>query len=66
MAFRGKDVNALLQTLTQAGSTYRLIQTPDPWVQWQVFFEDPNGAVVEVDFDGREVLNSEYKISPKL
>ena len=61
MAFRGEDINALLGKLTRAGLQYRLLRTPDPWVQWQVFFEDPNGAKVEVDFDGNEVLKPEYQ-----
>ncbi|MEO9969129.1 MAG: VOC family protein [Hyphomonadaceae bacterium] len=64
MAFRGEDVNALLRKLKTAGLTYRIVRTPAPWDQWQVFFEDPNGAVVEVDFDGQEALEPEYQPSP--
>ena len=60
MAFRGKDVNALLQKLKTAGLDYRITRTPAPWDQWQVFFEDPNGAVVEVDFDGQEIPEPEH------
>ena len=36
---------------------YEIKRMPDPWVRWQVFFKDPSGAVVEVDFDGREILD---------
>ena len=61
MAFRGEGVNGLLAKLKAAGVDYRLKSTPDPWVQWQVFFEDPNGAVVEVDFDGAESLDPDYR-----
>jgi len=61
MAFRGTDANDLLEKLTEAEIPYRLVRTPDPWVQWQVFFEDPNGAVVEVDFDGTEDLKPEFQ-----
>jgi len=61
MAFRGNDVNGLLEKLKAAGLTYRIKRTPEPWDQWQVFFEDPNGAVVEVDFDGQEILDAEYQ-----
>lgn len=61
MAFRGENINALLDKLKQADLKYRLTRTPDPWVQWQVFFEDPNGAKVEVDFDGNEILKPEYQ-----
>ena len=62
MAFRGENINALLRKLTSAGLAYRLKPTPAPWVQWQVFFEDPNGAVVELDFDGKETLDPEFVI----
>ena len=61
MAFRGENVNALLDKLTQAGLQYHLTRTPDPWVQWQVFFEDPNNAKVEVCFDGHEALKPKYQ-----
>ncbi len=62
MAFRGENINAFLRKLKSAGLAYSLKPTPAPWVQWQVFFEDPNGAVVEVDFDGTETLDSEFQI----
>ena len=62
MAFRGQDVNALLDKLKAAELPYRIKRTPDPWDQWQVFFEDPNGAVVEIDFDGQEVLKPEHQL----
>lgn len=61
MAFRGEDMNGLLQKLKTAGVDYKVKRTPDPWVQWQVFFEDPNGAVVEVDFDGQEPLDPAFQ-----
>ena len=61
MAFRGKDINALLDRLKTAGLAFRISRTPAPWVQWQVFFEDPNGAIVEVDFDGHETLSPEHQ-----
>ena len=61
MAFRGKDINALLDRLKTAGLAFRISRTPAPWEQWQVFFEDPNGAIVEVDFDGRETLAPEHQ-----
>ena len=63
MAFRGEDLNALLQKLKSAKLDYRIVRTPAPWDQWQVFFQDPNGADVEVDFDGKEVLNPEHAMT---
>jgi len=64
MAFRGEGLSALLSKLKTIGLKYRIIRTPDPWDQWQVFFEDPNGAVVEVDFDGQEILEAEHQPNP--
>ena len=60
MAFRGEGLNALLQKLKSAKLDYRILRTPDPWEQWQVFFKDPNGVDVEVDFDGKETLAPEH------
>lgn len=54
MAFRGEGVNDFLAKLKSRSLGYRIVRTPDPWVQWQVFFKDPNGVDVEVDFDGHE------------
>lgn len=59
MAFRGEGVNVLIDKLKSLNLDYRIMRTPDPWVQWQVFFQDPNGADVEVDFDGNEALSPE-------
>lgn len=61
MAFRGEGINTLLGDLKAAGLTYRLSRTQSPWVQWQVFFKDPNGVDVEVDFDGNENVDAIYK-----
>ena len=63
MAFRGEGINALLQKLKSAKLDYSIVRTPAPWDQWQVFFQDPNGADVEVDFDSKEVLNPEHAIT---
>lgn len=60
MAFRGEGINALLDKLKSAGLQYRIVRTPEPRIQWQVFFKDPNGADVEVDFDGHEPLSAEH------
>ena len=60
MAFRGQGLNMLLQKLKTFDLDYRIVRTPEPWEQWQVFFQDPNGADVEVDFDGQESLDPEY------
>ena len=54
MAFRGGDITATLELLCAQGVAYRLIRLPRPWSTWQVFFEDPNGAEVEIDFDASQ------------
>jgi len=61
MAFRAEGMMTLLKTLRAMDVPYRLLRTPDPWVQWQVFFKDPNGADVEVDYDGTEPLEDGYE-----
>ena len=52
MAFRGDGMEDLIAALKARGMEYRLIKTPEPWQQWQLFFDGPNGERVEVDFDG--------------
>ena len=54
MAFWGEGIAATLELLLSRGIAYRLIRLPRPWSNWQVFFEDPNGAEVEIDFDASE------------
>jgi hypothetical protein len=31
-----------------------LRRAPDPFLTWQLFFPDPNGVEVEIDFDPAE------------
>lgn len=62
MALRGQDINALLQKLGSEEIPFRLKRTPAPWVQWQVFFQDPNGVDVEVDFDGHETVKDAHAL----
>lgn len=60
IAFSGEGLNTLLQILTEANLDYRIVQTPSPWSQWQIFFMDPNGVKVEVDFNGAEDMDLKY------
>ncbi len=57
MAFRSEDINALLGKLKAADVEYRVKRLPERFNDWQVFFHDPNGAKVEVDFDGVEEVD---------
>ncbi|MEZ5652841.1 MAG: VOC family protein [Burkholderiaceae bacterium] len=53
MAFTGRGLRETLERLDADGVRYDLRQLPGGGV-WQLFFHDPNGARVELDFDGSE------------
>lgn len=61
IAFVGGDIVATLTLLKQHGIAYRLLRLPRPWSTWQVFFDDPNGAEVEIDFDATQAVPRELK-----
>jgi catechol 2,3-dioxygenase-like lactoylglutathione lyase family enzyme len=54
MAWRATDLLATTQLLEGKSIRYRLVRTPAPFQRWQLFFEDPNGVEVELDFDAAE------------
>ena len=54
MAFRGEDMASTLKWLDGKGIKYRLSRAPAPFLTWQVFFPDPNGVEVEIDFNPEE------------
>ena len=54
MAFRAEGLPATLAALKAMGVGYRLRRIPAPMDDWQLFFDDPNGATVEFDFAGSE------------
>ncbi|MDO8945103.1 MAG: VOC family protein [Desulfobacterales bacterium] len=54
MAFAGRGLQGFLALLDQRAIAYKVIRAPAPYLTWQVFFEDPNGCAVEVDFDAGE------------
>ena len=64
MAFWGGEIVPTLQLLQREGIAYRLRRLPRPWSTWQVFFTDPNGAEVEIDFDAAQTVPPELKTSP--
>lgn len=53
MAFTGRDLSATLATLKARGMQYTCRRQVSSGT-WQVFFMDPNGARVELDFDRSE------------
>lgn len=62
MAFAGADIVALLEQLQADGIAYQLLRLPRPWSTWQVFFLDPNGAEVEIDFDAAQQVPAHLKV----
>ncbi|MCX7960989.1 MAG: VOC family protein [Burkholderiales bacterium] len=53
MAFTGKDLAKTVARLKARGVPYELRRLP-AYGTWQLFFHDPNGAKVELDFDAAE------------
>ena len=53
MAFTGRDLPATAKKLKEHGIDYELRKLP-AYGTWQLFFHDPNGAKVEIDFDPAE------------
>lgn len=53
MAFSGAGLPLMLEKLKARDLQYELRLQPDG-AQWQLFFYDPNGARVEIDYDKSE------------
>lgn len=53
MAFSAKDLGNTVARLAESGIAYDLRQLPGGGT-WQLFFRDPDGARVELDFDAGE------------
>jgi catechol 2,3-dioxygenase-like lactoylglutathione lyase family enzyme len=58
MAFTAHDLRGSVAKLKARGVSYRLGKLPG-YGTWQLFFVDPNGAKVELDFDPAEQAPSE-------
>ena len=54
MAFAATGLVATADRLTNHHVEYRIIRSPGPDRRWQMFFRDPNGAEVELDFAADE------------
>jgi catechol 2,3-dioxygenase-like lactoylglutathione lyase family enzyme len=54
MAFTGKGLTPAVERLEKHGVPYELRRLPGQWGTWQLFFHDPNGAKIEIDFDRTE------------
>lgn len=53
MAFTGRDLASTVEKLKEKSVAYELRKLPT-YGTWQLFFHDPNGAKVEIDFDPAE------------
>jgi catechol 2,3-dioxygenase-like lactoylglutathione lyase family enzyme len=53
MAFSGRGLAQAVAKLKKQGIAYELRKLP-AYGTWQLFFDDPNGAKVEIDFDPAE------------
>lgn len=53
MAFSGSDLAGTVAKLKARGVAHELRRLPG-YRTWQLFFHDPNGAKVEIDFDPGE------------
>jgi catechol 2,3-dioxygenase-like lactoylglutathione lyase family enzyme len=59
MAFTAQDLPATVAKLKAQGIDYELRKLPT-YGTWQLFFLDPNGAKVELDFDPSEPAPAGY------
>lgn len=54
MAFSASGLVEAVGRLKATGIAHELRRLPGEFRTWQLFFHDPNGAKVELDFDGDE------------
>jgi catechol 2,3-dioxygenase-like lactoylglutathione lyase family enzyme len=64
MAFYGSDLAATVNRLKAKGIAYDLRRLPE-YGTWQLFFFDPNGAKVEIDFDKSEAAPADAVIGTR-
>jgi hypothetical protein len=62
MAFYGADLAGTVKKLKAKGIAYELRRLPE-YGTWQLFFFDPNGAKVEIDFDKSEAAPADVVAS---
>jgi catechol 2,3-dioxygenase-like lactoylglutathione lyase family enzyme len=61
MAYRAQGLMATTQLLEERAIPHRIIRTPAPFRMWQLFFVDPNGVDVELDFDPQELAPQDWR-----
>jgi catechol 2,3-dioxygenase-like lactoylglutathione lyase family enzyme len=60
MAFFSTDLQGAIDWARAKGLRCRLNRAPEPFNIWQIFFFDPNGAEVELDFSAEEPAPREW------
>lgn len=61
MAYRAQGLLATTRLLEERAIAHRIIRTPAPFRRWQLFFVDPNGVDVELDFDPEELAPDDWR-----
>jgi catechol 2,3-dioxygenase-like lactoylglutathione lyase family enzyme len=61
IAYWARGLLEVTQVLDARGITHRIIRAPAPFRMWQLFFEDPNGVEVELDFSLDEIAPEDWK-----
>jgi catechol 2,3-dioxygenase-like lactoylglutathione lyase family enzyme len=61
MAYRAQGLLAITKILEEHAIPHRIIRTPAPFRMWQLFFVDPNGVDVELDFDLEELAPDDWR-----
>ncbi len=60
MAFSATGLSAAIDRLKARGIAHQVRRLPGDFEVWQLFFLDPNGARVELDFDGGEAAPADW------
>ena len=63
VAFRSHDLSAYLDKVKASGSWYSAMPVPETTLV-QVQHYDPNGVLIEVNFDGEEIDLNEIRTNP--
>jgi len=61
MAFFSSDLQGAVDWVKEKGLRCRLQRAPEPFLIWQMFFFDPNGCEVELDFAPEEPAPREWQ-----
>jgi catechol 2,3-dioxygenase-like lactoylglutathione lyase family enzyme len=61
MAYWAEGLIEHTDRLKARGIPFTIIRVPRPYSTWQIFFNDPNGAEVELDFHVSETPPADWK-----